>query len=48
LASRKGGACLGEAVEEGGEGPALAIMLMPGLDLAVDLGDADAVGPVIS
>src|SRR5205807_10207775 len=40
------GAGFGEAAQERGGGPAFAVLLVPGLDLAVDLGDADAVGPV--
>src|SRR5207253_10012768 len=32
--------------QQGGGGPAFAILLVPGRDLAVNLGDADAVGPV--
>src|SRR5271167_4160792 len=40
------GVGFGETAQEGGGGPALAVALVPGGDLAVDLGDADAVGPV--
>src|SRR5277367_2636418 len=32
--------------EEARGGPALAVALVPGGDLAVDLGDTDAVGPI--
>src|SRR6185369_17995691 len=35
------GAGVGEAAEECGGSPAFAVLLVPGLDLAVDLGDAD-------
>src|SRR5207248_4093058 len=40
------GAGFGEAAQERGGGPTLAVLLMPRLDLAVDLGHPDAVGPV--
>jgi hypothetical protein len=46
LGFAEGRAGFGEAAQEGGGGPAFAVLLVPRLDLAVNLGDADAVGPV--
>src|SRR5229473_2594617 len=42
----EGRAGVGEPAEQGGGSPAFAVALVPGGDLAVNLGDADAVGPV--
>src|SRR3984893_4080950 len=42
----EGSTGFGQLTQQRGGGPALAVLLMPRLDLAVDFGDADAVGPV--
>ena len=46
FASRSGVPVSAKLAQQRRGGPAFAILLVPGLDLAVDLGDADAVGPI--